>query len=233
MMAFGQPVTAIYDCSKADRILCLDSDFLSALPGSVRYARDYATRRRISEGKQEMCRLYVIESAASITGANADHRWPVRPARIPAIAQAIAAAVGADLPNAAQAETPSWLPALARDFQQHKGASLVIPGDAALPKVHALAHAMNNALGNVGKTVFYTDPIEANSVDQTQSLRDLVADLDSGRVDLLVILGGNPVYTTPIDLKLDFERLSNAKLRVHLSLYRDETSDGCHWHIPE
>src|SRR5260370_9338478 len=36
IMAFGQPVNTIYDFSKADRILCLDSDFLSALPGSFR-----------------------------------------------------------------------------------------------------------------------------------------------------------------------------------------------------
>src|SRR5260370_38769392 len=109
----------------------------------------------------------------------------------------------------------------------------MVVGDDHPPIVHALAHAMNISRGNVGKTVFYTDPIEANSVDQTQSLRDLVADLDSGKVELLVIVGGNPVYTTPIDLKLDFERLSHAKLRVHLSLYRDETSEVCHWHIPE
>jgi 6-phosphofructokinase len=65
---------------------------------------------------------------------------------------------------------------------------------------------MNNALGNVGKTVFYTDPLEVNSVDQRQSLQDLINDLDAGHVDLLVIIGGNPVYNTPADLKLDFER---------------------------
>jgi molybdopterin-containing oxidoreductase family iron-sulfur binding subunit len=91
---------------------------------------------------------------------------------------------------------------------------------------------MNNALGNVGKTVFYTDPLEVNSVDQRQSLQDLVNDLDAGRVELLVILGGNPVYNTPTDLKLDFERLKKAKLRVHLSEYKDETSELCHWHVP-
>ena len=40
---------------------------------------------------------------------------------------------------------------------------------------------MNAALGNVGKTVFYTDPIEAKPVDQLASLHDLVKDLDAGR----------------------------------------------------
>ena len=92
---------------------------------------------------------------------------------------------------------------------------------------------MNAALGNVGKTVFYTDPIEANPVDQRQSLQELINDIDGGRVEMLVIIGGNPVYNTPADLKLDQERMFKTKLRVHLSQYRDETSELCHWHIPE
>ena len=92
---------------------------------------------------------------------------------------------------------------------------------------------MNAALGNVGKTVTYTDPLEANPVDQRESLRELVQDIDGARVELLVMLSGNPVYNTPADLKLDFNRLSKVKLRVHLSSHKDETSEVCHWHVPE
>ena len=93
---------------------------------------------------------------------------------------------------------------------------------------------MNNALGNVGKTVFYTDPLEANSVDQRQSLQDLVNDLDGDRVEMLVIIGGNPVYNAPVEMSFHKDRMFKAKkLRVHLSTYRDETSELCHWHIPE
>ncbi len=84
----------------------------------------------------------------------------------------------------------------------------MIAGDEAAADVHALAHAMNAALGNVGKTVFYTDPLEANSVDQTQSLHELVTDIDGGRVEMLVIIGGNPAYNTPVDLRLDLNRLN-------------------------
>jgi molybdopterin-containing oxidoreductase family iron-sulfur binding subunit len=91
---------------------------------------------------------------------------------------------------------------------------------------------MNNALGNVGKTVFYTDPLEINPVNHRQSLRELIDDIDNGRVDLLVIIGGNPVQNAPADMKLPLERLQKAKLRVHLSEYRDETSELCHWHVP-
>ena len=105
-------------------------------------------------------------------------------------------------------------------------------GDQQPPGVHALAHAMNQALDNVGKTVVYTEPIEANPVDQMASLRELVKDMESGAVRILLILGGNPVYTAPVDLGFA-EQLAKVPLRVHSGLYEDETSAYCHWHIPE
>ena len=108
----------------------------------------------------------------------------------------------------------------------------MIAGEYQPPAVHALAHAMNATLGNVGKTVFYTDPIEANPVDQLASLQDLVKDLDAGAVDLLLIVGGNPVFTAPVELGMR-ERILKARMRAHLSLYGDETSEVCQWSLPE
>lgn len=235
VMAFGQPVNTTYDFSKADRILSLGSDFLSAMPGTLRYARDYAAQRRgVAEAigshpdaAERMSRLYVVESTPSITGANADHRFSVNPAEMEAVALGVS---GASIVRAS-GDIGSWLPALSKDLQLHKGASIVIAGDEQPPSVHALAHAANSFLGNVGKTVFYSDPIEANSVDQTQSLRELVGDIDAGKVEVLIILGGNPAYNTPVDLRLDFNRLEKVKLRAHLNLYNNETSEICHWHI--
>ncbi len=230
MMAFGQPVNTIYDFSKADRILSLDSDFLAAMPGTLRYARDFGARRRVAEGKNEMNRLYVIETTPTTTGASADHQWSIRPSELLKTAATIASQVGV---GGLSAQTSaSGFDAIGKDLQQHRGRSIVIVGREAPPAVHALAHAMNGALGNVGQTVFYTDPLEVNPGDQRQSLQDLVNDLDGGRVQMLVMIGGNPVYNTPSDLKLNQERLFKAKLRIHLSQYRDETSELCHWHIP-
>ncbi|HEY3038142.1 MAG TPA: TAT-variant-translocated molybdopterin oxidoreductase [Pyrinomonadaceae bacterium] len=252
VMAFGQPVNTIYDFSKADRILALDADFLAILPGTVRYARDFAARRRITDGKKEMSRLYVIETTPTTTGASADHHWSVKPSEIETYARGFAdglrrerssatgnqtVTVKTELVSAADIHSNSlYLPdvqAITRDLQQHQGASIVIAGKETPPAVHALAQAMNDALGNVGKTVFYTDPIEANSVDQKQSLQELLKDIDDGHVEMLVIVGGNPVYNTPADLKLNQDRMFKTKLRVHLSQYKDETSNLCHWHIPE
>ena len=230
MMAFGQPVNTTYRFDQAQRILSLDCDFLSpTFPGYVRYSREYISRRQVTEQYREMNRLYVVETTPSNTGAMADHTWEVKPSEFEGIARTIGGALASQSPTSTNVP---WIDAVVRDLQQHRGASLVVAGDEQPPVIHALAHAMNNALGNVGKTVFYTDPLEVSPVDHRQSLADLVKDLDSGLVQLLVIIGGNPVHNSPADLKLTFERLEKAKLRVHLSEYKDETSQLCHWHVP-
>ena len=134
--------------------------------------------------------------------------------------------------GAGQAEFDKWVAAAAKDLQANRGAGVVVAGDQQPPAVHAIAQALNAALGNAGTTVIYTDPVQPGAVDQLQSLRELVDDMNSGKVDLLVILGGNPVYTAPADLKFG-EALKKVATRVHLGLYDDETSALCHWHIPE
>ncbi len=245
MLAFGEPVQTTYDFSKATRILSLDSDFLACMPGSLRYAREFAAGRRMTEGRTEMSRLYVVETTPTTTGASADHRWTISPSELEDFARAVAMRVGVGSSASGNAanlgatlswtakDGSNWIEPLVRDLQAQRGASIVLAGNEAPPAVHAIAHAMNAALGNVGKTVFYADPLEANSVDQRESLTDLVRDVDGGRVELLVILGGNPVYNTPADLKLNQERLFKTKLRIHLGTHKDETSELCHWHVPQ
>jgi molybdopterin-containing oxidoreductase family iron-sulfur binding subunit len=234
MTALGAPVNTYYDFSGAQTIVSLDSDFLASGAGSLRYARQFAAGRRVTEEHPTMNRLYVVEPMPTPTGAKADHRLALRAGDIEEFSWALATALGAanGPKNGENHDIYKWIGPIARDLQLHKGAGVVIPGEHQPPIVHALAHVMNNALGNVGKTVFYTDPIEANQVDQLASLQDLVKDLDAGTVDLLLIIGGNPVFNAPVEMGL-WDRIQKARLRVHLSLFEDETSAVCQWHLPE
>ena len=235
-LAFGQYVNTVYRFDRADVVLALDSDFLCYGPGSLRYARDFAEKRRMPDHQSLMNRLYVVESTPSNTGAIADHRLPLRAGEVESFAQAVAKALGVRSGMARHTPLPKvaadCIPALVRDLQKHLGSSIVLAGDQQPPLVHALAHAMNWVLGNTGKTVIYTDPMEANPVSQMQSLRELVADMESGQVNMLVIIGGNPVFTAPADLQFA-ENLLKVQLRIHFGLYEDETAELCHWHIPE
>ena len=229
--AFGEFVGVHYHVDKADVIVSLDADFLASGPGSLAYARQFASRRRPEEADR-MNRLYAFETMPTSTGSRADHRLPLKPSEIGAVARQLAAALGVGSAAAASGETAKWVAAIAKDLQAHRGTSLVIAGDSQPPAVHALAYAMNQALGNVGQTVMFTQPVEVEAVDQVDSLTTLVADMSAGKVDVLVILGGNPVYNAPADLNFS-QALDKVQTRVYLAQFQDETAERCQWQIPE
>src|SRR3954452_18120868 len=223
---------------KADVVVALDSDFLACGPAAIRYSKDFATRRRVTDDKKEMNRLYAIESTPTLTGAKADHRLALRASEIEGFARALAAAIGggggaagAGAPVSA-ADAQKWIASVAKDLQAHRGRSLVVAGEYQPAAVHTLARAMNQALGNEGTTVTYAPSVEVNPTDQIASLRELVQAMDAGQVDVLVIMGGNPVFTAPADLKFQ-ERLGKVGLSVHPSQFFDETSAYCLWNLPE
>ena len=230
-LAFGDIVDVQYRFEQADVIVAIDSDFLGGGPGCLRYARDFASRRRPTEADR-MSRLYAIESMPSLTGSRADHRFGLRPGQIPRAALALARELGVSGASQAPEIVRVDVAAIARDLTAHRGSSLIIAGDGQPPFVHALAHAMNDALGNVGRTLVYSDPVEASPVDHLDSLRELTTDMNAGRVDALLVLGGNPVYSAPVDLAFG-EAMEKVPLRVHLGSHEDETSERCHWQIPE
>jgi len=225
-LAFGEPVETRYDLSKADVIVSLDADFLYAgFPGSARYTRDFAARRNPDAN---MNRLYVVESTPSSTGMKADHRISVKASMVGAFAAVLAQ--NGEVP----AEYAQVVEAIVSDLQAHRGSSVVIVGDHQPPAVHAIAHHLNDALDNVGQTVFYTDPVDANPVDRNQSLHTLTEDIRAGKVDLLLILGGNPAYDAPAELEFASALKSNAvNLKVFLGSHRNETAELCQWHVPE
>jgi molybdopterin-containing oxidoreductase family iron-sulfur binding subunit len=234
-LAFGEAVNTIHRVDAAEVIVSLGSDFLTTGPGAVRYAREFASRRHAETPPAGMNRLYAIESTPTLTGGMADHRLVARQDELESVARGLAVRLGIDVGGHPWRPTPEqakWVDALAHDLTAHRGASLVAAGDEQSPALHLLAHAMNRALGNHGRTVVFTDPIEAAPLDQGESLGQLVADMQAGQVETLLILGGNPVYTAPADVPFA-EALNTVPFRAHLALYEDETSTLCHWHLPE
>ena len=253
-LAFGEYVDTIYHFERADVVLALDADFLAGMPGSVRYAREFVDRRRIehvvysgsghsevvsaaiqAEKQEPRNRLFAVESTPCLTGAVADHRLALAASEIETFANVVAAELEvpeARRPTQALANVPAaWIRALVTDLQSHRGSSLVITGDGQPAIVHALAHAINRALGNVATTVEYVEQVEAEPIDQFASLRELVEDMRQGKVEWLVVLGGNPIYNAPGELEFA-KYYEQVKYRVHLSEYFDETSFLSHWHIP-
>ncbi len=226
-LAFGEELEPLPSLDAADVVVSLESDFLGSGPSMPRHVRDFTSRR----GPGAMSRLYVVESTPSLTGARADHRRPMSPAGIEAFARAVAAGVGATSSPGSRVADP-FAAAVVADLKEHAGSSLVVAGESQPPVVHALAHAINAALGNAGRTVRYVAPAAASPSAQTAAMVELAADMASGRVSTLAIVGGNPVFNAPADLGFG-QAMEKVGLRIHLGLYDDETSRLCHWHVAE
>jgi molybdopterin-containing oxidoreductase family iron-sulfur binding subunit len=227
-LAFGRIVEPQYRIGEAAVVVTLDADLFGRGPARLRHARDWSRARRLDRSGGP-ARLYAIEATPTTVGAVADHRLAVRASDVEGVARVLATRLRA---TTGGAEPSPFVAAIAEDLQAHRGRSIVVAGDDQPPRVHAIAHAMNGALGNVDHTVVYTEPIEAGAEIQGDALRTLADDMRGGRVDLLLVLGGNPVVTAPADL--DFANaLDRVGLRVHAALHDDETSLRCHWHVPE
>jgi Fe-S-cluster-containing dehydrogenase component len=234
LMAFGRDVHTYYRLADAKVIFSLDSDFLTRGPAWLRYSREWATGRRHHSNAKGMNRLYVVESSPSCTGAVADNKLTLHAGEIESFGRAVARALGLQIPadSSESRFDPKWVDAISQDLLKSRGACLVVPGEFQPGTLHALAHAMNQHLGNFGETVIHTDPVEANPVHQIQSLRQLAEALQNGAVDLLFILGGNPAYDAPADIEFS-NALRKASTAIHLSPFFNETSARCRWHIPE
>ena len=242
-LAFGRVVEPRLDLSRADVVLALDDDFLAATTTPMSWCRAWADRRRVRSASDTMSRLYAVEARLTVTGMAADQRLRVQARAVRDVAADLFAqlvAAGADVPGdvraAASARAPSphtdWVHAVARDLEAHRGASLVVAGDAQPPEVHALAHAMNALLGNVGRTVTYGPSPIFEAGEDSHGLQPLIDAIDGGRVEALVVVGGDPAYTASGDL--DFaRRLKSVPTTAFVGWDTNHTARLCSWFCPE
>src|SRR5258708_28064234 len=231
--AFTSPLSVRYRFDQPKTIVSLDFDFLSDPAAGLAYARQLSQHRRSRPDSLDLNRLYVAEATMSLTGATADHRLPLRPDEIETLADALEALLN-DNRTASRISKPAdkWLPCVVDDLRAHPGESVIVSGPHQTAALHAIVHRLNEKLGNLGRTVFYSEPIVSGPRNGFASLRELTDELNAGSVRTLVILGGNPAFTAPTDI--DFRAaVRKASLAIHLSLFRNETSALCHWHVPE
>ena len=238
--ALGRPGRSLLRLDAARVVVSFDDDFLLTHPASLRYTRDFAAGRTAADGT--MSRLYVVESTLSLTGSNADHRYTERPAllerRLAQLCAALAC-LGVDFDGLGEflataggepGSWPAYIDAIARDLKDHRGRCVVTVGPRLGPEAHALAVLLNRGLANVGKTVSYIDVPDAGRPAHLDAIRQFAGRLGETPGATVVILGGNPAYDAPADL--DLAGLLTKANAIHLSLYRNETSDVCRWHLP-
>ncbi len=233
-LAFGHPFRARFRLEKAKRLFCLDADLLGVHADAPLHAHDFAEGRKPGE---EMSRCYAVESQYSATGAAADHRLPLPSHKIGWLLAHVDSLVRERLGLGATIGLEPLPPAVDRfanavadDLVAHKGESLIAVGSGQPSQVHALAMDLNATLENIGQTVALLDYSDASLADTR--LPQLTSAMQRGEVDTLVIVGGNPVYDAPGDVRFA-ESLGKVATTIRLAAYDDETSELCTWVLPE
>jgi molybdopterin-containing oxidoreductase family iron-sulfur binding subunit len=242
-LAFGQPVTVVPKYGEANVILSLDSDFLGTEPGNIRANLEFAAGRKVHSASDTMSRLYVVEPSFTITGMNADHRLRLAASQVERYLLALAREleqkhaidIGAIKDAAAKVDAKDipakWIQVVAKELAGARAKSVLVAGTRQPARVHALVHALNAALGNAGHTVGYYQVADVVEPEPVASLKQLAQDIEKGAVGTLVILGGNPAYDAPSDLKLA-DKIRTVGQTVHFSTHFNETSELCQWHAP-
>ncbi|WP_230533086.1 TAT-variant-translocated molybdopterin oxidoreductase [Microvirga roseola] len=226
-MAFGRPVETVLDLTRADVVLSLGANLFLETPGHIRYAADFTARKRQGWETGGRPRLYVAETSPSITGASATERIILHPSEFEPFARAVLAHLTGQI--RAEASHPA-VAAVALALQAGSR-GLVAVGRSQTPVVHAIAHAINAALGAPGQTLRYIDPISPWQKPRVESLIELTEAIAAGSVSHLLILGGNPAYDAPAGLNFG-DMIRRVPLSFHLSTHFDETSVACRWHLP-
>ena len=216
--AFGQPVRPMYRYDFARVILSLDCDFIGSEDDASDNIRRFSEVRRLAGPGDSMNRLYQIESLFTLTGLNADHRLRAPASLVGQVAAAILAAISGSPAAMPTGIDPKWISECAKDLKANGPHSLVVAGQRQPLEVHLLAHAMNAALGSIGKTVVLLAATQNSGLD--------IKDFNASATDTLVVLGGNPVY------HLNWRGSQKPKTVVRLGYYEDETFPGCDLHIP-
>jgi molybdopterin-containing oxidoreductase family iron-sulfur binding subunit len=240
-LVFGKALRVQPKLDAARVVACFDADPLFDHPSSLRLAREFAAARHPESGIG--ARLYVAESSYSLTGVRADHRVAVPSSRVPVVLACVAhhlvAEQNLELPAAAAGyageagkeisdSERAFAEMLAADLAKFRGGGVILVGPRQEPAVHALAAVLNQVLGS---TVEYTYDPDPDRPTHIHAIGELAVAMAAGTVKTLLILGGNPAYDAPADLRFS-ELLADIPLSIHLSLYDNETSQRCIWHLP-
>jgi len=230
--AFGRPATPHLRLDRCAAIVSVDDDLLGPGPHQVIQARAWSARRGEPAPGQGRSSLYVAEALPSLTGTVASSRLPCDPPRLGALIQALGAAfslAGWTAPDLSEAES-RWIDRAVSDLRRFPGQSLLTVGSHLTPSWQTAAFAINEALGNAGETIWYSEPLLAPASD-AETLDALANDIEAGAVDTLIVIDCDPSYTAPPVFD-DAAMLDRIPHRLHAGQHADETATRSQWHLP-
>ena len=228
---FGAPFIPDLRFDRADIVVGFGADFLGSWLAPAHFIPLYAERKKLHRGETGMLRHYHFESGMTVTGSNADHRFPVKPEAEKNILinlyNRVAERLGQNtLPSVEIEEDISYI---AEELLSAGNRSLVVSGNND-PECQMLVAAINGMLGAVGTTVDLNNPLRLAAGDDLQ-MDALVESINTGRVGALLIHDVNPVYDYPGGSALG-DAISKLDLSVSFAWIKNETSEACQYICP-
>jgi molybdopterin-containing oxidoreductase family iron-sulfur binding subunit len=237
---FGKKVVSTYDFEKANKVVVgVAADFLGTWLAADVFATAYAKNRKVSPDKAEMVKHYQFESNLSLTGANADERYMIKPSEIGKtivalyneVAKATGnAAVSGSASIASNPDSQKAIAKIAKELAAAKGQSLVVCGlnDT---DVQVLVNGINKMLDNYDKTLSYEQHLNTKQGDD-KDFMNLIADMNSGKVGAVIVYNSNPVYTAPS--KTGFAAaFKKVPVKISFAQTLDETAQAADYVCPD
>lgn len=221
LRTFGKQVIPFYEFSEAELIVSFGADFLGTWLAPVTFTRAYAKSRNLEGDRKTMSRHIQFESGMSLTGSNADYRYPIKPSDEWQILGALYNLIssGPEIP----VKTPTKvIRNLAKDLLAKRGKSLVISGSNNVT-IQMLVNKINYLLGNYDRTINLNRPMNIRK-GLDQEMQELVRLMGEGKVDGIIFYGSNPVYNYP-EQSAFIEALKKVPFKVSFSVSPDESSE--------
>lgn len=230
--SFGSAFIPDYRFEKAKVVVSFGADFLGTWLSTVEYTKGYSAARQLQDGKKEMLRHYQFEAGMTLSGSNADVRFPVKPSEegavVMALFNAIAKAKGGQVVSGVQSSVD--VKDLAADLLENENQSIVISGSNDV-NIQLLINGINQLLGNYGKTIGLEHPLMTKQgIDQ--DIDRLLTQLKAGSVNALLVWNANPVYDHPKGKEFA-DAIRKTGLSVSFSERKDETTVVCQYILPE
>lgn len=229
---FGEAILPSYSIDKSKVVVSFNADYLGTWLDPVAFSKQYAKNRQLFKGNTEMSRLYQYESYLSLTGSNADIRFGIKPSEEETVLlnlyNEVAKSTG--MSTYTVAKSPVDVKKAAKDLLDNKGKSLVISGTNSL-NIQLIVNAINNALGNYGKTISLNKSMNLRQGNQ-QAMDKLVKDMNAGNIDGLFAYNVNPAYDY-YNSKAFADGLKKVDLTVSFAETKDETASLCKYITPD
>ncbi len=231
-LSFGKALVPDYKFEKAKVIVSFGADFLGTWLSTTEYTKAYSAGRKVLEKNDEMNRHYQFETGMTLTGSNADVRFPIKPSEektiLTALYYQLLQAKGSM--TIAAPGSPVDVKGLTEDLLANEGKSLVVSGSNDV-NTQVIVNAINNLLGNYGSTILIDKTLNTHQgIDD--NFETLISELKSKTVGGILCWGVNPVYNHPKGQEIK-DLILGAELSISFSDRIDETTAACHWVCPE